>query len=309
MLLKISLIMDFWRLEADIMKNKLIFQKKRGIQKCYLNYLDLLMPYNGLLTAHQYIIISRILDIESFLGGGYFFWQRRITLLDGLEKLSNMDLERLDERFYDLLTSLKEKGFDPSIDNIVISRHPVELLNGTHRLAWLALFDKKIQIPCVSVEDYSIFPVDGFQWLKCINLPEKEIFFIKERYDRLLAENNHYLLAIANINIYHKLKEEIKRYFMICDEKKDITISVDVKSKLIKTEWKNDSIYKIVEGRVSLFYLKLNNQLLIMENGRVKSAVISALIRRLDIIDGLKGEYWIAHTISESIRILDIIRP
>lgn len=46
-----------------------------------------------------------------------------------------------------------------------------------------------------------------------------------------------------------------------------------------------------------------------MENGRVKSAVISALIRRLDIIDGLKGEYWIAHTISESIRILDIIRP
>ena len=90
---------------------------------------------------------------------------------------------------------------------------------------------------------------------------------------------------------------------MICDEKKDITISVDVKSKLIKTEWKNDSIYKIVEGRVSLFYLKLNNQLLIMENGRVKSAVISALIRRLDIIDGLKGEYWIAHTI------LDIIRP
>ena len=137
----------------------------------------------------------------------------------------------------------------------------------------------------------------------------KKIFFIKERYDRLLAENNYYLLAIANINIYHKLKEEIKRYFMICDEKKDITISVDVKSKLIKTEWKNDSIYKIVEGRVSLFYLKLNNQLLIMENGRVKSAVISALIRRLDIIDGLKGEYWIAHTISESIRILDIIRP
>lgn len=73
MLLKISLIMDFWRLEADIMKNKLIFQKKRGIQKCYLNYLDLLMPYNGLLTAHQYIIISRILDIESFLGGGGIF--------------------------------------------------------------------------------------------------------------------------------------------------------------------------------------------------------------------------------------------
>lgn len=288
-------------------KKTFFLRKKSGIQKCYLNYLDMLMPYNGMFTVNQCVTISRILDIERFFEGRPFFWQRRLTILDGIEKLNHKELELLDTRFYDLLISLKEKGYDSNIDNIVISNHPIELLNGTHRLAWIALYEKSMQIPCVSVADYNIYPVDGLQWLKCINLPPKEILFIKERYDKLLTDNSYCLLVIACINIYPILIGEISKYFIISNEKRDLTISEEQKRKLMKSERRNNELSNIIEGRFCIFNLKLLNQLLMMENGKIISVVISALTRRLNLIDQLEGKYWIAHTISESIKIMSII--
>lgn len=290
------------------MKNGLISLKKRKYdnQNCYLNYLDLLMPFNGMITTHQCIIISRILDIERFFEGKEFYWQRRLTLLGGLEKLDNDDLERLDRSFYDLLISLKEKGYDSSINKIIVSKHPVELLNGTHRLAWISLFEKSLQILCVSVNDYSPFPTDGFQWMNCINLPVKEVDVIKERYNRLLTENNYRLLVIVSNNTCYMLLDEISKFFIVYGDKKNIFISKDKKRKLEKNGVKIST--KSAEDVFSFFYLKLSSQLLMMENGEVKSTVICALERRLNIIDDLKDKYWIAHTVSESIKIMDIVQ-
>lgn len=309
---KLQLILIFYLSRGNsggnIMKNKQLSLRKwiYTNPKYELNYLDLLMPFNKVGSAHQYIVTSRILDIERFLEGKSFFWQRHLTLLDGIEKLNVQDFEKLDKQFCDLIISLKENGYNPDIDSITISRHPVELLNGTHRLAWISLFEKNLDIPCVSVDDYSIFPVNGDQWLKTINLPIRDSNLIKKRYNKLLHDNEYYLLAIADGSISDILIKEISKYFAIYGEKRFILDLTSLKklNRLIP----NNVVGKVAKDELVFFNLKLDSQLLVIENGKVKSVIISALERRLNIIDSLKDRFWIAHTVSESNKAAKIIK-
>ena len=100
---------------------------------------DLLTPCEGNITAGQYFVTSRVLDIETMRTGGTPKWQNLLT--DKILGNTRTEKEKIkaDKNFQLLVESLESRGLNPNIAKCSISDNPVVLNNGTHRVGWCVL--------------------------------------------------------------------------------------------------------------------------------------------------------------------------
>lgn len=242
----------------------------------WLHIGDLLTPCEGYMTAGQYLIASRILDVEELDKGRMPEWQNLLT--DGIygEK-TIQDKEKANLKFKLLLESLDSRGLNPNIAKCSISDNPLVLNNGTHRIAWCALREPNIYLPCV-LDRHDLkpwFPINGEQYFTGI-LNHEQLEALKCRYDKLLkGDIRTDLTACINKSKKAELSGLLNEYGEItgCSE-------------------------TVVDNNIlEVFRFRLKKQFLFTKGNRVFSKYVCK------IEDKLKGSVRLGHTVTESMEI------
>jgi hypothetical protein len=119
---------------------------------------DLLTYCDGNMTAGQYIIASRILDIEMIEKNQEPYWQNYLSeLLSGSAQNNFVNI-----KFINLVRSLNQRGLNPNIKSLTISESPMVLNDGTHRIAWCTLHLPNAYLPCMQFKKAEPwFPIEG----------------------------------------------------------------------------------------------------------------------------------------------------
>lgn len=243
----------------------------------WLHIGDLITPCDGNITAGQYFVISRVLDIERMMSGEEPEWQNLITdAILGNERTIK-DKMLANQKFKILVDSLNTRGLNPNIAKCSISDDPLVLNNGTHRIGWCILHDPNIYIPCVR-DRHDLkpwFPITGDKYFDCILSPE-QLMILKNRFYKILMENVRTELT-ALISFSKKLE-----FIDILKEYGKVTESCEI-------EFSNQ--------KFMVFRFRLNKQLLFANKRRICSKYICEIETKLE------GYGKIGHTVTESMEL------
>lgn len=259
---------------------KAVFWIERKLGCTYwLHIGDVLTPCDGMITGGQYLVSTRIKDVTLIKAGREPVWQNKMTQLSG--KKSEEQLQQANEKFVRLVSSLDRRGMNPNVAKLSISDDPICLNNGTHRIAYMALYTPNAYLPFERIEKdlKPWFPVDGAMYWKKMGLTEEEIRELHEQYFTIINQQ-----VRTHLSGYC-----LKSHF-------DAALSKIEKYGKIETFWDIE-----IESRTYVYFTwKLYKQSLYTDKKQVKSAYVQTLCAELD---RLYGNEWgsLAHTVTESI--------
>lgn len=260
------------------MLEEIVYLIHRFLGQTYWFHLgDLLTPCEGNVTAGQYIVVSRVLDIEKIIEGGDPEWQNLISdRICGHER-SQEDKQKANQNFKLLVESLDSRGLNPNIAKCSISDNPVVLNNGTHRIGWCVLREPNMYVPCVRERHDLVpwFPVEGKKYFDKI-LDKKQLDVLEDRFNKILKENVRTdLTAFINQGAEKELADILNEYGEI-----------------------TESCQTIVTGEVlTVFRFHLNKQFLFTKGKHICSKYVCEMESRLN------GKGKFGHTVTESVQI------
>lgn len=261
------------------------YRRERQKKNCdvgkivFLNLGDILTPCNGVITTVQYIIASRMLDIEEIENGKQCVWAYKINT----RKFSEDEKNKHNDTFLKLINSLKKNGYSPFYDmeqlpELVVNG-PCIVNHGTHRIGYFALNNPTIQLPFRYVWDSS-FPLNGFDYWKQNGIEESVLKCLEDKLNSVLAERiRTYLSGYCKEEFFYTVEKEIKKFGNI------------IESTKLK---KNNGIYV-------LFNFRLDKQLLYVDKKQLLSEPVQEIQKLLNIDDKSWGK--LGNTVTESINI------
>ena len=156
----------------------------------WLHLGDLLTPCEGNITAGQYFIASRVLDIEKILKGGEPEWHNILSdQILGCDRILKEKI-KANQKFKVLIESLDARGLNPNIAKCSVSDNPIVLNNGTHRVGWCILRQPNRYLPCCR-DRHDLkpwFPIEGDKYFGAI-LNAEQLDILRNRFNRILEEN------------------------------------------------------------------------------------------------------------------------
>lgn len=247
----------------------------------WLHIGDLLTFCDGNMTAGQYFVASRVLDIEMIENKQIPYWQNYMSeLVYGTPKDTFANI-----KFVNLINSLNQRGLNPNIESLSISDSPIVLNNGTHRIAWCALNMSNAYLPCRQIKKDLLpwFPIQGRKFWKDSGLSETELKVLEERYETIISlEVRTWITAYIKAEYFAEFTIIIKDYGTI---RKSLNISLD-----------NHDCYVVT--------INLKKQKLYASRNKIKSYYV-------DEVEEKMKQYpaWgrIAHTVTESVEIENFI--
>lgn len=255
------------------------YQSERVLGCIYWIHIgDLLTPCEGNITAGQYFVTSRVLDIETMRTGGTPKWQNLLT--DKILGNTRTEKEKIkaDKNFQLLVESLESRGLNPNIAKCSISDNPVVLNNGTHRVGWCVLYAPNMYVPCIRNRNdlKPWFPIEGKGYFEKY-LDRDQLHILENRFNKILEEG--------------EVRSELTAYIE-CGK-------ADIMEKVINEYGKMiDNCEIIVDGCIlKCFRFRLNKQFLFTEKNMIYSKYVREMERRLN------GDGIIAHTVTKSIEI------
>lgn len=274
---------------------------------CFVYVGDLLSPYDGKLTAGQLIIVSRILDIESYNNGfSEFAWQQRFHEICNKDiDMSQKEIKELQNYFSNIINSLELNGFNPNMSRIqLIARQYTYLLpnNGTHRIAWL-FCKKQYFIPSTIMQGNIWFSLCGEEYWHEKGLTSSEIEILLTKWQNLEKKLRHDLCCILNIKYITVIEDLVKPYGKLLES----SVNLDLFQKIhdmkhsflyVKKRLSTDSKYKI-------YSFIPNTQMLYYNTGvpRIRSHVVDNLSNIIDKSLGKNRWGYICHSLTESIEV------
>jgi hypothetical protein len=202
--------------------------------KFFLAPIDLMIPVDGVITAAQYIIISRYIDIERLYEGKNTIWDKRLGELDDV----NRQWTENDATYYrKLIKSLDSMGWDYNISSVFVNKEPLYAYNGTHRLAYALKRNPYQVIPIIafntgwlwSVEDGKRYWINkGLsceemdiltkKYVEVLKSVDKTLFLVvpKQRYNEFIPDDNIQLEEINEYRIERKIYNEYGYNKNIC---------------------------------------------------------------------------------------------
>ena len=265
---------------ATVFLGKAAFWIERKLGYVYwLHIGDVLTPCDGMITGGQYIVAARVKDVILIKAGCEPVWQNKMSQL--LYKKSEEQLQQDNENFVRLVSSLDRRGMNPNVDKLSISDAPICLNNGTHRIAYMALYTPNAYLPFERIEKdlKPWFPIDGARYWKEKKLAEEEIRELQEQYFTIINQQvRTYLSGYCLKSHFDAALSQIKKYGQI------------------ETFWD----IEIGSRNYVYFTWKLYKQSLYTDKKQVKSVYVQTLCTELD---RLYGNEWgsLAHTVTESI--------
>lgn len=258
------------------------FYIKKALGYTYwLHIGDLLTYCDGNMTAGQYFVASRILDIELIEKDKVPYWQNYLSEI--IRGTPNDNLANV--KFINLVNSLNCRGFNPNIEALSISDSPIVLNNGTHRIAWCVLHMPNAYLPFRQFKKdlKPWFPIDGGVFWKKLGLDEAALDILQKKYKEILLLNvRTWLTAYVRVEFYSDFIKIMQLYGEI---RQSINISM------------NNIEYYVVS-------INLKKQKLYTSKDSIKSYYID------EIEKGMKKYHdWgrIAHTVTESVQMENYI--
>lgn len=255
-------------------------EEKREI--VWLHIGDILTPLEGRITAVQFFIISRILDVERRKDGLPFYWQNRFNEYFWPEM--SIEEEKMMEKRVDLLIhSIKERGFSPHSGAGSVTEYPFGMNDGAHRTAFHAVYAPNSFLPYFignrSLID-SFWPYDGEMFFWKAGLPAEESEELKNRYIRLLEKDEVRTSLTGHIE---------KEYFEIFE-----TI-ISKYGRIMET-----CTIKLHGTDTIVFRIKLKKQKLILIRKTLCSEYVEKLKRDLRV--RIKGKAEISGSVTWSVK-------
>lgn len=246
-------------------------------QTYWIHLGDLLTPCEGNITAGQYFVASRVLDIEKMIEGGEPEWQNLLTDKICGHEMTQEDKVKANDKFKLLIESLEFRGLNPNIAKCSVSDNPLVLNNGTHRIGWSVLHEPNMYVPCVRDRHDLVpwFPVVGEKYFGDI-LDRKQLDILEDRFNKILAQNVRTdLTAFINQDIEKELVDVLNKYGKV-----------------------TECCKVVVEGEVlAVFRFHLNKQFLFTKGKHICSKYVCEMEGKL------KGQGKFGHTVTESIQI------
>lgn len=256
------------------MKNVKTFKKNVHIG-------DLLCPYDGKITAMQYLVITRLIDIENFyLGEKKFLYQTRFSKHDNRPEEF---ISKGNELFEKLLINIDKYGFvyRENDEPIHITVDPLIYNHGSHRLGAMIYHRNKISI-MNNIYVYVNFsfrrswlPLDGEKWLSEYGFSTLEIENITNKYNTILNEFRTDISGVC-LSTY-----------------KDVVLSyIDEIGTISRLVYFDDN-------RQILFFIKLKKQKMYLDNSCFKSVYVEQVSTKISNV--LKEWGWICNSVTQSI--------
>jgi len=197
----------------------------RNQQRMFISAIDLMQPVNGIITAAQLTIVSRMLDIELVRKGEDSSWDARLQEIQRTVSAEECHAFCLQTR--DIVESLDKYGWDYNLSSISVNRKPFFAYNGTHRMAYSLLKNPYQMIPITIDNDgWEWSSKDGVDYFREKGLSESEIQILVNRYYALINEYKYYYVLIVSENdskrIHHEISsssnimiESVKKYRLV----------------------------------------------------------------------------------------------
>lgn len=259
----------------------------RKLEKIYwLHIGDVLTPPNGEMTGGQYIVASRVLDIENRReGADAYLWQTRMASVGVNKELTPEMIKNWDNSFETLINSLDRRGYNPCYGDMgTITDNPLAINNGTHRLAYFSLKNEDVFLP-YKLRYYRLsacriwFPYNGEKYFLDGGLSYEEIETLKDRYNRLLKEVRTFLTGYSLNKYFPMVKSVIEKYGNILE--------------YVNVKFTDDNEYTI-------FHFSPYKQYLYIDGDKIKSRICENI--RSEIKMAI-GSHWggVADSVTESI--------
>lgn len=192
----------------------------------WLHIGDVLAPCRGKMTGGQFIVASRILDIERIRSGTNPYWQNHLCEAIYGEKMTEAHKAKSNDGFMRLVESIDARGLNPAFAQCSIANHPLVLNNGTHRVAYLAATGKNGYLPfvCTQRDSKPWFPLDGREYFSKRGLDGKELDLLEEYYLYDVLKNvRTWLTALIRREYIEKFEQELAGFgeIVACSQNMD----------------------------------------------------------------------------------------
>ena len=206
---------------------------------------DLIIPpYKGRPTVQQFIVVSRVLDIENIKPGYFQYWEKKLT------ELHNKKPPVFDKHnsltFYELVQILNQYGLKPELSTVEAGIAPATINNGTHRLAYFIVTHKMNKFIPVRPGYTLWFPVDGIEYYIKLGMTNEDINTIISKHNQIISSLDcEYIALIDN---------EHTKSSNFCDIAKQIGCSkISQPIKIINTNYKDGYQYRKFTRRLENF--------------------------------------------------------
>lgn len=302
------------KLHSFIYRLKEIVANKLVREEFLVAIADLMMPYNGEISAIQYLIVSRIMDLEQFLnksddqrGINTDCWALKITkLLEDYNTgstLIDMNQYSFEENNHwrNLLASYID-GYDCKKGGAACL-NPLYLIDGTHRMAIHLLYGiddiqvkvrKFINVEKKRKKKNSILYANGDVFEK-IDLLQAEREQLYRKYNQIMDTTRQTLTGYIKVFENTQINDQI---FLLLNSYGEVT---DIKR--IRNCLTNNYLFQ--GNLLYVFQFKPEKQRLLYKNKQLKSVYIEKLEEEIKVIliqnqEPPYGWGYIAHSITES---------
>lgn len=241
--------------------------------KFLLSPIDMMIPVNGIITAGQYVIISRLIDYELILEGRPTKWDKRLTQLEKQGEWT----EATANYFRELVSSLDKYGWDFNLSSVYINRVPLYAYNGTHRLAYALKNNPYQVVPFTAFCDgWAWSREEGYKYWKNKGLGEDELKQLLNRYEILLEEIDSSLYIVLPKNQYQSIIDDdyvnvVEAQVIKISKKLDLNVSFNRELT---------SLLGKVNSEIVVLRCLLKKQLLSVRKHRIYSKYLDAYTKK-----------------------------
>lgn len=175
--------------------------------------IDLMLPIDGKFTVGQYIVISRLIDIESIAKGEEPVWHVKLSEAFSGQALTKETIKKNNASFISLVKSLDYYGISYNISHIFVNSTPFFIYTGTHRCGW-CLYKNPLQPAPVRLTNLGwLFAYeDGEKFWENKGVSEEDLKILKKRLEELLMEYDLSLSVITSLQTenYENLRKQIE---------------------------------------------------------------------------------------------------
>lgn len=280
--------------------NKMLKMKYKVI---YLHIADLFLPFEGYITAGQYILVSRILDIESANQGGggseiEFRWQTRLTECVNKKKQSYEEKKKSDLYFKKIIDSMSEYGFNPYISALGLASVPLLFNDGSHRLAYLFCKDYNAYVPVQIRSLKPWFPLDGYAYWKNKGLTLDELSELNDRYGKILTTEIH-----SQISGFIKAKLLTENVISLIKEYADFQIYEKIQKVNKRLITQGKVVASFHNEDVVIFRMHPIKQSMYYHHGSIRSKYFDELNIKISKVLHTKKWGYVAATVTESLEL------
>ncbi len=239
---------------------------------------DLLTPVDGKVTGTQYIIASRIADIQNYRNGKPFYWDMYLSECVHGYKYSLDVTKKFHFLFENLIKSMDKNGFyDLNSLGFLFSKKPLMIMQGTHRLACLCESATNTYVHCEADKEICYGGIEGYNYWLSKGISSKNLKFLEKIYYDAISKIRTELTGYVEENEFANVEECIKEYGSIKNTER---ILIDSKQYIV-------------------FNFILNKQYLYFEKGVLYSKYCKEIEEKLNMRIN-SNKYKIAHSVTES---------